>query len=235
VLGSTICLKTLASSKTMSTPGVILQHGPHGPPGLLGEFLAEHHIAHRVHPVWEESVPDLSDARFVVSLGSEFSAGGQDPGWVPAEVEALRGAVGAGVPVLGLCFGGQALALALGGRVHRTEVPEIGWVAIESDDPDVPPGPWAQFHYDILEVPAGAQELARSPGGPAAFRAGPHLGVQFHPEVTLEQMNAWLQLDPLLPAGLDREATIRDGERYAPGAAEHSKRLFGAWFARLDP
>jgi len=217
----------------MSTPGVILQHGPHGPPGRLGEFLRDEGIEHRVHPVWEQPIPDLREARFVVSLGSQFSAGGSEPGWIPAEVDALRTAIDAEVPVLGLCFGGQALALALGGGVHRTPVPEVGWVAIESDDPDVPSGPWAQFHYEILEVPPGATELARSPGGPAAFRAGRHLGVQFHPEVTLEQMNAWLELDAGLPPGVDRAQTVRDGERHAPAAAAQAKHLFGAWFAQV--
>lgn len=217
----------------MSKPGVILQHGHDAPPGLLGDFLAEQGIAHRVHPVWEEPIPDLADARFVVSLGSELSAGDRDPGWIPAEVEALRRAADADVPVLGLCFGGQALALALGGGVHRSAAPEIGWLAIESDDPDVPPGPWAQYHYEILEVPPGARELARSPAGPAAFRAGPHLGVQFHPEVTLALLEFWFRSDPDLPADFDRAAALRDGKRYAAAAAEQAGRLFGAWFHRL--
>src|SRR4051794_28911732 len=155
----------------MSKPGVILQHGPHGPAGLLGEFLDDAGIAYLTHPAWASPIPDLGDARFVVSLGSQFSANDDEPAWVPAEVAALRDAVAAGVPVLGLCFGGQALALALGGDVRRLPRPEIGWVAVESGDPGVPPGPWAQFHYDILEPPPGSSVVARSPAGPAAFRS----------------------------------------------------------------
>ncbi|MDX6686490.1 MAG: hypothetical protein QOF86_2618 [Baekduia sp.] len=217
----------------MSKPGIILQHGSAAPPGLLGEFLLEQGIPHRVHPVWEQPVPALADARFVVSLGSEFSAGGSAPDWVPSEIDAIRAAVDAGVPVLGLCFGGQALAVALGGGVRRTDVPEIGWVAVQSDDPEVPTGPWAQYHYEVLDVPPGARELARSAGGPAAFRAGPHLGVQFHPEVTGDQLNAWLEMDPALPAGFDRAAVVADTERHAAAAARQAKTLFGAWFARL--
>lgn len=217
----------------MSKPGVLLQHGPHGPPGLLGGFLAERGIAHRVVRVWEQPIGDLCDAPFVVSLGSERSAAASSPAWVPAEVEALRGAVAAGVPVLGLCFGGQALALALGGGVHRMAHPEIGWVAVDSDDPDVPSGRWGQYHYELLEVPPGAEELARSPAGPAAFRAGPHLGLQFHPEVTPAQMTAWLGMDPELPAIIDVEAAIRDGARCGLDAGERAKTLFGAWFARV--
>ena len=217
----------------MSKPGVILQHGPDGPSGLLGTFLAEQGIAHRTASVWEQGVEDLSGAPWVASLGSECSAGAGSPGWVPAEIEALRGAVAAGVPVLGLCFGGQALAIALGGGVHRMARPEIGWVDVVSHDPEVPAGTWAQYHYDLLEVPPGAQELARSPAGPAAFRHGPHLGLQFHPEVTVAQMDAWLGMDPDLPADIDVEAAARDGQRGGADAAQRAHRLFAAWFARI--
>jgi GMP synthase-like glutamine amidotransferase len=218
----------------MPTRGVILQHGPYAPPGRLGEFLAEQAIEHEVRHVWEDGAGDLTQASFVVSLGSEFSAAGAEPRWIPAEAAALRDAIDAGVPVLGLCFGGQALAVALGGAVRPTAEPEIGWVEVASDDPGVPSGPWAQFHYETLEVPPGAVELARSPAGPAAFRHGPHLGVQFHPEVTPEQMAEWLELDAKLPATTDRGAIVRDGERLAARTAEQAKRLFAAWFGRLS-
>jgi len=217
----------------MSTPGIILQHGPYGPPGHLAAFLDEAEIPHRIHHVWEDGVPDLTGARFAVSLGSQFSAAGTDPPWVPGEVEALRRAVAHDVPVLGLCFGGQALALALGGSVHRSPAPEIGWVAVASTDPEIPSGPYGQFHYESFSVPPGAHEVARSPGGPAAFRQGPHLGVQFHPEVTHAQLSEWLTLDPDLPPTVDREGIIREGERCGPDAAERARRLFAAWLARL--
>lgn len=217
----------------MSKPGVLLQHGPDGPSGHLGDFLAERGITHRVVPVWEEPVGDLSGAPWVASLGSEHSAGGSTPPWVPAEVEALRGAVAAGVPVLGLCFGGQALALALGGGVHRMERAEIGWVQVDSDDPEVPSGPWGQYHYELLEPPPGATVLAHSPAGPAAFRSGPHLGLQFHPEVTPAQMDEWLGMDPDVPAWIDRAAIARDGAQVGADAAARAHRLFTAWFARL--
>ncbi len=218
----------------MSTTGIVLQHGPYGPPGHLGAFLADAGIPHRVHRVWEDGIPDVGDAPFLVSLGSQFSAGGSDPAWVPRHLEAVRDAVARDVPVLGLCFGGQALSLVLGGEVRRTDVPEIGWIDVASDDPDVPSGPYGQYHYELLGVPPGGRELARSPAGPAAFRHGPHLGVQFHPEVTRDVLESWLQLDPEIPDTVDREAVIRAGEAHAADAAERARRLFAAWFARLD-
>jgi GMP synthase-like glutamine amidotransferase len=218
----------------MSTPGIILQHGPHAPPGHLGAYLAEAGLPHRVVRVWEEGVPDLTGAPWIASLGSEHSAADTEPAWIPQEVEALRAAADAGVPILGLCFGGQALSVALGGDVSRTPDPEIGWVAVASEDPEIPSGPYGQYHYELLAVPPGGREVARSPGGTAAFRAGPHLGLQFHPEVTREQLEVWLGMDPNLPPDFAREVAIEQGERCAPEAAERARQLFAAWFARVD-
>jgi GMP synthase-like glutamine amidotransferase len=149
---------------------------------------------------------------------------------VRAEIDGLREAVQANVPVLGLCFGGQALAVALGGEVAPSPQPEIGWLPVESRDPSVPEGPWAQYHYEILRLPEGTEELARTPAGPAAFRAGPHLGVQFHPETTPELMSKWVRMDPNLPATVKPEQVDEQGARHGEAAREHAWRLFDSWW-----
>src|SRR6516164_4003486 len=102
----------------LSKAGLILQHGADGPPARFGDWLGARGLAFEVHPVWEQPPPDPGEFSFVASLGSERSAGETD-GWVPLEIAMLRDAVAADVPVLGLCFGGQALAVALGGAVER--------------------------------------------------------------------------------------------------------------------
>jgi GMP synthase-like glutamine amidotransferase len=218
----------------MSTPGIILQHGPHAPPGHLGAYLTEAGLPHRVVRVWEEGVPDLTGAPWVASLGSEHSAADAEPAWIPQEVEALRAAADAGVPILGLCFGGQALSVALGGdgQPHAPSRDRLGRRGLRG--PRDPLRPYGQYHYELLGVPPGGREVARSPGGTAAFRAGPHLGLQFHPEVTREQLEVWLGMDPNLPPDFAREVAIEQGERCAPEAAERARRLFAAWFARVD-
>jgi GMP synthase-like glutamine amidotransferase len=213
----------------LSKPGVILQHGDDGPPARFGEWLRDRGLPFVVHHVLEQAPPDPRNHGFVVSLGSERSAADLD-GWVPGEIDALRAAVAADVPVLGLCFGGQALSLALGGGVDVLAVPEIGWISVRSDDDSIPSGPWLQYHFDLMRVPPGAQELARSPAGPAAFRHGRHLGVQFHPEADGALVDRWARTDPKLPAtGITPNRLAEQSALYAEGARDQAYRLFDDW------
>ena len=221
-------------SATPTDPGLVLQHGVDGPPGRLGEWLQARAIPYETHRADQAPPPDDIALRpWVASLGSERSAATPAPSWPADEVAALRRAVEADVPVLGLCFGGQALSLALGGGVRPSEPPEIGWIPVESRDATVPPGPWFQWHFELLTVPPGAVELASSPAGPAAFRLGRHLGVQFHPEATPAIVARWAELagDEALPgvtaAELDRQSAAHGGDDVRTQAFA----LFDAWWA----
>lgn len=215
----------------MSKPGLILQHGHDGPPARFGDWLRDCGLAFEVHEAWREAPPDPTGYSFVASLGSEQSAA--DTGnWVPAEIEMLRRAVAADVPVLGLCFGGQALSIVLGGGIEKLERPEIGWVAVDSSDPAVGPGPWLQYHFEQLRVPPGGVELARSPAGVAAFRHGRHLGLQFHPEADAALVDLWARTDPKLPeTGLTVAELAAQSEAHAGNALTQARALFDAWSA----
>ncbi len=216
-----------------SKPALIFQHGRLGPPVRVAEWLEERGLTYVVHHAGEDPPSEVTprDFAFVVSLGSEHSANATDPEWIPAEVAVLRDAVDAGVPVLGLCFGGQALSLALGGGVDVLARPEIGWLPVETlDGGAVPAGPWLMWHTEQMRVPPGARELARSPAGPAAFSAGPHLAVQFHPEVDVERVGAWADRDEHLAAvGLTPEDVVAQSEIHAPAAREQAFALFDRW------
>jgi GMP synthase-like glutamine amidotransferase len=217
---------------------LILQHGSLGPPGVLGDWLAARGLDSEVHASWQDPLPDDPERyAAVASLGSQHAATAADPAWVPAEVALLRQAVAAGVPVLGLCFGGQALALALGGTVRPAATPEVGWLPVDTTAPDlIGAGPWLQFHWDVFEPPASAELLATSPAGPAAYRQGPHLGTQFHPEVTPDIVEAWASSipDELAAIGIGLEDLRAAGARHAPAAREQAFRLFDAWWARAS-
>ena len=209
-------------------PGLILSHGDLGPAALLGEWLEERGRPYEVHDVSRTPVPALGDAPFVASLGSEQSANDASLEWVGGELALLREAVAADVPVLGLCFGGQALCLALGGEVSRATPPQIGWLEVSGE---IAPGPWFHWHYEQLGVPPGGRELARSPAGPAAFRKGPHLGVQFHPEVTTEVVADWSRSTAeLAKLGIDPPALVEETRRRAPQSRSLAFELFDAWW-----
>jgi GMP synthase-like glutamine amidotransferase len=139
--------------------------------------------------------------------------------------------------VLGLCFGGQALATVLGGEVKVMSEPELGWHRLETDASElVAEGPWLQWHYESFTTPPGADELARSATGPQAFRAGPHLGVQFHPESTAAIVAQWARKDrDRLPRPLEKYlAELETGSlRHGQQAVEAAHRLFdGFWCGR---
>ena len=100
--------------------------------------------------------PDPTCYDAVMLLGAPWSAYAADVAcWVEPEIEMLRSADRAGVPVLGICFGGQLLAAAHGGGVDASPVPESGWHLVYSDDP-VLDGAWFQWHYDRWVMPPGA-------------------------------------------------------------------------------
>jgi GMP synthase (glutamine-hydrolysing) len=137
-------------------------------------------------------VPAPDEVDVLVVLGSAESAYDDTVPWLASELTYLRRAVDAGTAVLGICFGAQLLARVLGGSVARAARPERGFVTLGTADPDVlPAGTWMEFHYDAFTLPPGAVPLAYNDVGLQAFRFGPHLGVQFHPEITPEVFASW--------------------------------------------
>ena len=173
----------------------------------------------------------------MASLGSADSVNGSGPEWIAAELDFLRRAAAAEVPVLGICFGGQVLAAALGGEVLPAEKTSIGWFEVESEDPAlVPAGPWAHFNSECFSVPSSATQLARTHCGAGAFRLGPHLGVQFHPEATPTIVDAWAvsESERLAALGVDPGKLSAEGKRHGEAAARHAFDLFDAWWAMSD-
>jgi GMP synthase-like glutamine amidotransferase len=175
--------------------------------------------------------PDPTAYDAIVPMGAPWSVYDEATigAWVLEELTFLRRAHEAGVPVLGICFGGQALAAALGGSVERAGEAEVGWYTVESDDAGlVEPGPWFEWHHDRWTAPPGAVGLARTARADQAFRIGRSLAVQFHPEITPGQLAAWIDnggLAYLEAHGLDAEALLAETARTADDAQARSRRL----------
>jgi GMP synthase (glutamine-hydrolysing) len=157
----------------------------------------------------DASLPDPRDYAALIVLGSVESVRNDAVGWVRRERRIAETAVEADVPVLGICFGGQLLAQALGGEISACDPPEVGWQVIESTEPEmVPSGPWMVWHEERFTVPAGGQEIARTSACPQAFVHGPHMGLQFHPEVTPGLLRSWV-------SEADGRGALADSERRA--------------------
>jgi GMP synthase-like glutamine amidotransferase len=170
----------------------------------------------------------------VATLGSVASVNDGDD-WIQRETEVLRTAIATGVPILGLCFGGQSLAHAAGGAVRRADRSEIGLVTLRSDDPRlVAEGPWFAWHHDGFEPPPGATEVARSTVSSHAFTLGPHLGLQFHPEADADIVARWVAANPgdVEAAGLDPERVIAELRARARAARTLAFALFDGFWTR---
>jgi GMP synthase-like glutamine amidotransferase len=168
----------------------------------------------------------------VVSLGSEQAADDESVPWQAVEQAALRAAIEAEVPVLGICFGGQSLARALGGGVRRAARPEIAcWVSVGGRVASFDDGPWFEWHRDEILPPADAEILAANESGVQAFRLGPHVGLQFHPEVDEAIVGGWADAareDALVSTGV-REKTR---ELLAGSVRERAFALFDGLLQR---
>ena len=204
-------------------------------PGFVGERFRHHGFSfaecHREHPGdW----PALEGHDLLVLLGSEWSVY-----WphvadhVGAEVALVQQAVRRGVPVFGVCFGTQVLAHALGGSVRRADTAEIGWMHVESDVPDVvASGPWMEWHYDVVTLPGGATELARTAVGPQAWLLGRTFSTQFHPEVHEGIIRRWASghgADELHRIGSSPDQLLDTTRRSCAASREHNDRMID-WF-----
>jgi GMP synthase-like glutamine amidotransferase len=202
---------------------LILEQQADAPAGLVEEWALERGARVDVvrSPELDEWPGPLS-ADAVVALGSDHSVHASSDPWIASQLAFLRAAHDAEVPVLGICFGGQALAAALGGSVARAPRTEIGWIEVEGDDGYG--GSWFTWHEDAFTVPPGAVELARAASGPQAFALGRSVGLQYHPEVTEAIVDGWLATGG--EAVPDPEPLRRETARRAQDARERAFALF---------
>ena len=142
--------------------------------------------------------PNFNEYDLLVPMGAPYGAYEDDRigNWLLPELEKLKQAHNDGIPILGICFGGQLMARALGGSVARAPKAEVGWIEIESDDKTlIPTGPWFAYHWDRWMTPKGATEIAKTDVANQAFVMGRTLALQFHPEVDPEVLEAWLAME----------------------------------------
>ncbi|MEN9620089.1 MAG: hypothetical protein RL499_282 [Actinomycetota bacterium] len=224
---------------------LFVQHDHVSPLGLVGERFAHNGFEIDTHLVVPESAfsapnittdfPDARDYDVLVPLGAPWGAWDDAciGNWLVPEIAWLRDAVERGMPVLGICFGGQLLARALGGSVAPAPRGEIGWTSVWSDRPTlVGDGPWFQFHYDRWTVPPGAVEIARTPAASQAFVVGRSLAVQFHPELDAAGLQGWLDwggASKVRDNGDDPEVMLSQTRAFEAAARERTFALVDAF------
>lgn len=210
----------------MTARVLVVEHDAHCPPALLGTWLADAGAAVDVRrPYAGDELPATPDFDALLVLGGPMDAVDERLAWLEPTRALIRAAAERRVPTLGVCLGHQLCALAFGGVVGRNPrgqqvgLQDIGWTAAAAHD--------ALFgglgtsargvHWNddlVLELPAGAVELARTQRGEVqAARFAPTVwGVQWHPEVDVEVIRVWAEedADRHLEGGIDQERVLAD-------------------------
>ena len=209
---------------------VIIRHHAEDSGGLIADAFQARgaELSVRMFP-GGDPLPALDGVDHIVMMGSTCSVYDDRAAWIADELAWLRGVDEAGVPVLGICFGAQELAVAFGGQVAPAPRPEIGWTMVEPLDHElIPAGPWLEFHHDQCVLPAAASLLARNELGVQAFSVGRHLAVQFHPEVDGAQFRRWLDVgvwEEARRAGQDPDRLLAETIAQEPAARDRADRL----------
>lgn len=191
----------------MTMQVLAIQNEESDPPGLVADWLAEVGVQVSVcRPFAGDDVPQQPPHGYggVLVLGGSMGAlDDHEHPWLAQERDLLRECVAQGVPVFGICLGGQLLAAAMGATVERSPNIEIGVVDVApmaaaiDDEVFHPvsrhPVPATQWHQDwIRDLPETATVLMSNAECPVqAFRVGSAYGVQFHPEVDAATFATW--------------------------------------------
>jgi GMP synthase (glutamine-hydrolysing) len=200
--------------------------------GVFGDF-----------PTWvpsAEPAPGSEDLDALMIFGGSMHVDQYDGHpWLAREKQFIRDALERGVPILGVCLGSQLLAEAAGATPHRSDEPEIGWYDIEITDAgaaDPVIGPLApsvelfEWHHYVAPLPPRGVELARTPACVQAFRieGKPAWGLQFHAEVTRENLFSWLDGwgdSEAVHTSLDPDAIRAESELRIEGQNEIGRQL----------
>jgi GMP synthase (glutamine-hydrolysing) len=186
--------------------------------------------------------PDIARYDGLIFMGGPMSANDPLP-FLAQEVRLITGALYRGQPLLGICLGSQLIARALGARIRRNPVTEIGWFPVDftpeaSSDPVfaglAAPETIFHWHSDTWDLPAGAKLLASSKAcRNQAFRAASNVyGMQFHLEVTPEMIADWMVQDENCGDVCELTSPI-EPEHNAERLGNLSDRIFGSWLDLL--
>jgi GMP synthase-like glutamine amidotransferase len=206
--------------------------------GHIGDALIDRAVELVDHVLSEDHTqPPLDGFDAMIVMGAPWSVYGDEVApWIDDALDAIREAVARNVPILGICFGAQAFAHAMGGRARRADDHEVGWREVQTDYPTlIPTGPWFMWHGDTFDLPPGATAVASTPVGVQAFTMGPHICVQFHPEATPDMVAGWLAHSDadFRRAGIDPADVLEETRRREPEAQARATalvdRFLGGW------
>jgi GMP synthase (glutamine-hydrolysing) len=189
---------------------------------------------------------DLREPDLLIMMGGPMGVYEQDRHpWIGCQLRRLALRLDADRPTLGVCFGAQMMAAALGARVYPGPAKEVGFhpVTVKADAAGSPlrhiaEVPILHWHGDTFTLPEGAELLASSHVyDHQAFRRGRNLlALQFHAEMGQDnRFAAWLEQwpDAVIAAGHDHATLSAAHDELGPRAVAAGRAMIAQWLAEL--
>ncbi len=191
-----------------------LEHDHKDEPVYIATWLEKYNYSlNRVLLYNGDPFPDPDQVDFLIIMGGLMNIYEEnDYPWLIYEKVFIRAVIDSGVPVLGVCLGGQLISSALGGNVTRADIPEFGWHTVRhvpindelllqevnvSGQPVFPDEITVfQWHYDTFSIPPGAVHLYSSDAckNQAYIYNSRVIGLQFHPEMDITTIREFMSL-----------------------------------------
>lgn len=213
----------------------IIQHADVSGPGLLIDYFNAHGWSWDC--VTPDQLPSPNEIRsdVVVTLGAAAHVYENEFDWVQKERKLVKSLLEARVPVFGICFGAQVIAVESGGDVKATGSRFERWESFSAKD-KIWSGPWVRFHGDSITPSPEAEIIAKSEDGIVqAFAIGNAVGVQFHAEASADVLRAWAT-HPFFDTPERQSAAqvlIEQAESRSTEIRENAYALYDIVFARL--
>lgn len=215
------------------------RHVPFEGLGRIASALEARGIGFDYADLYRDSTdsPDPAAYDGLIFMGGPMSVNDPLP-YLAQELRFIELAARRGQPVLGVCLGSQLIAKALGARVYRNAVKEIGWFELEFTAAAADDALFAgcrrelvfHWHGETFDLPSGAAHLASSNRcRHQAFRFGESIyGLQFHLEVTPEMIADWCEQDANC-GDIHELSEIPDSFRNNARLDDLSRSVFGNW------
>jgi len=226
-------------------PLTVFRHIDCEGPGYLAEVLDRGHVPCRLVCIDQgDTLPEtIHDSSGLVFMGGPMSVNDPLP-WIAQELDLIRAAQAAGLPVLGHCLGGQLISRALGGTVGPNPVTEIGWHPVRRAGTAAASG-WLgditgepelfHWHGETFSLPADAELILENDNcAHQGFVLGNTLALQCHVEMTATMVDEWATLyaDELAVTSAtvqSRQQMTEDLEVRVRTAQQLADRLYQRW------